>query len=130
MSNAKFTQGNTFPNEMYANLNVFHLLLVHWVDGHVHGQDIVAEGHHSTIDRAMKLAQKLPKPYALGHSIGHRAVFRLRVRAGHRGLAFAGPRNQRLAEEDALAGRRPPSVEAAGPIGVGVDHKRVRRRST
>jgi hypothetical protein len=51
MSNAKFTQGNMFPNEMYVNLNVFRPPMVHRVAGHVDGQDIITEGHRSIVDR-------------------------------------------------------------------------------
>jgi hypothetical protein len=86
VSDAKFTQGNTFPNEMYVDLNVFHPPMVYRVAGHVDCRDIVAEGHRSAVNRAMELAQKLPKPDALSRSISHRAVFRLRAGAGHRGL--------------------------------------------
>jgi hypothetical protein len=74
MSNAKFTQGNMFPNEMYVNLNVFRPPMVHRVAGHVDGQDIITEGHRSIVDRAMELTQKLPKPGALGSSISHCTV--------------------------------------------------------
>jgi hypothetical protein len=125
----KFTQGNMFMNEMYVNLNVFRPPMVHQVAGHVDGRDIVVEGHRSTVDQAMDLAQKLLKSDALGSSISHHAVFCLRVGAGHCGLAFAGPRHQGFTKEDEVARRKSSGVGAAGPIGVGVDRKRSQRRS-
>jgi hypothetical protein len=75
VSNAKFTQGNSFPNEMYVDLDVFHPPMVNRVAGHVDDLDIIAKGHHSTVDRAMELAQKLPKPNTLDRSISHHAIF-------------------------------------------------------
>jgi hypothetical protein len=103
MVNTKLAKSDAFANQMNVNLNVLCPLMVHWVGRHVHGRDVVAEGHRHAVDGAVQLAEELLEPNAFGRSIGHCMVFGLHPGARHRRLSHAGPRHKELTEEDAVA---------------------------
>jgi hypothetical protein len=50
MAHRKVTQHDMFSDKMNVNLNVLCLSMVHQVASHVHYRDILAEGHHRTVD--------------------------------------------------------------------------------
>jgi hypothetical protein len=71
--------------------------------------------------------EKLAHPGGLGHAIGHSAVLDLSTGAGDDRLPLGGPGDEVGAQEHSIARSGPARVGAAGPVGVGVDHK-LRRR--
>jgi hypothetical protein len=50
MAHTKVTQHDMFSEKMNVNLNVLCLSMVHRVASHVHYRNILAEGHHRTVD--------------------------------------------------------------------------------
>ncbi len=126
MVNMKLTESDMFTNKMDTNLDVFCPPMVQWVWRHVHGGDIVVEGHRHAVDGAVQFVEELPEPNAFDHNISHHTIFNLHARARHHRLSLARPRHQGLAEEDAVTRRGSLSVWAPNPVRIGVHRKRSR----
>jgi hypothetical protein len=61
--------------KVHIELNVFCASMVQWIRAHVASRDIVAEDDRGLGQWAVKLAQELPEPGALSHSVGNATVF-------------------------------------------------------
>jgi hypothetical protein len=68
------TKINSLPDEVKIDLNVFSVLMLNWVRGHVDNTGVVAKHHCGASERGVQLLEKLTEPGGLDHSIGHRAI--------------------------------------------------------
>ena len=59
MHDADITNSNTLPHEVKINLNVFGVLMLDRVGGHVDGADVVAIDQRSAPRRCLELDEKL-----------------------------------------------------------------------
>lgn len=62
MVDADFAESDLFPYEVYVELNVFHMLVVHRITRHVNGQDVVTEHHCFLVNIPVQLAEEVPEP--------------------------------------------------------------------
>ena len=113
-------ESNPLTHEMKVDLDVLRALMLHGVGGEVHGAHVVAVDDRRSIRRTPKLVQKLAQPTRLGHDIGHGPVFRLRAGPGDGLLPLGGPRDEIVADEDAVARRGLAGVRTTRPVGVRV----------
>jgi hypothetical protein len=109
------------------DLDVLRATMVDRISSQIDSANIVAvhDGHRS--NRCVELLEKLTKPIALGDGMRNRAVLSLSTGTGHRRLALGGPRDQIVAEDDAVAGHRAPGVWTARPVRVEVRGEGVNR---
>ena len=103
MKHTDLTHGNTIANEVETDLDVFGMLMMYWVRGHVDGVDVVAEDDRRRRRWSMKLLEKLPKPTRLSHGVSHGAVLGFSARARDRVLSLGGPRDEIISEVDTEA---------------------------
>lgn len=75
VKDADFTKGDALPDEVQIDLDMFSVLMLHRVDQHVHGADVVAVDHHGARRRVVELTEELSEPYGLCDGIGYRPVF-------------------------------------------------------
>jgi hypothetical protein len=87
------------------DLNVLGVAMLHWIERHVDGGDVVAVDRCSRGERTMELLKKLTKPAALSHRMGDGSVLGLIIGARDGGLTLGGPRDQTVAVVD-IVGRR------------------------
>lgn len=127
MQDTDLTKRDLFADKVNVDLNVLRPPVLHWIGGHVYSADVVAVHHGGRNSGNMKLLKKMPQPTALSNGMSNGMVLGLCTRAGHRCLAFGGPRHQVVTEINAVAGRRAPRVRTAGPVGVGVGGERCHR---
>jgi hypothetical protein len=86
VKNSNVTEGNLLTNKVDVQLDVLGALMMNGVGGEVDSQHVVAEDHRSLVNGTRELGQKLTKPCALSHSVGHGAVLGLSIGARHGGL--------------------------------------------
>ena len=55
MQNTDITKINALPNEVKINLNVFGMLMLNWVGGHVNCADVVTIDQRGTAQGSMEL---------------------------------------------------------------------------
>jgi hypothetical protein len=88
VNDTEIAESNVFTDEVDVQLDVLRALVMDGVLAHVDGGDVVAVGHSSAGNIAVKLMKELPEPDALGHSVGHNPVLGFHAGTRHRGLAL------------------------------------------
>ena len=121
------SQGNLVVDEVNVDVDVLRATMVDRISGHIDGANIVTVHDGRRSNGRVELLEKLTKPTTLDHDMGNRVVLSLSTGTGHRRLVLGGPRDQVVAEEDAVAGRRAPGVWTARPVRVGVRGEGVDR---
>lgn len=121
--------GHLFPDEVDIQLHMFSTTMMNWILGQVNGGDVVTVHKRGFVELDVKFAEKVTEPTTFSSRVRHTTVLSLGTGARHDGLSFGGPRLQRVAEEDAEAGRRAACVGAAGPaseyaVSDGVEERR------
>ena len=77
----------------------------------------------------MEFTQQVPEPATFSNGVGHGLVLSFSARPRDCGLPFGRPRDQRIAEEDTVAGGRSPCIRAASLVRVRIRFQRGRWRS-
>ena len=127
MEHPNLSQSNLVADEVNVDLDVLRATMVDKISGHIDNANIVIVNDGRRGNGRVELLEKLTKPTPLAHGMGNRAVLSLSTGTGHRRLALGGPRDQIVAEEDAVAGCRAPGVWTARPVHVGVRGEGVNR---
>ena len=79
VEDAQFAKRHVFPDEVDVQLVVLRSSVVDGVLAHVDGGDVVTVGHRGAGNVAVKLAKKLPHPYAFAHGVRHGPVLGFRA---------------------------------------------------
>ena len=118
MRDTELTNGDLLPDEMNIKLYVLGSPVVHWIPGHIHGGDVVAEGDRRGGDLAEQLSEEVTKPGALGDGVRDGSILRLGARPRDRSLVLRRPQNEGVAEEDAEARCRSTRVRASSLVRI------------
>jgi hypothetical protein len=127
MEHPNLSQSNLVTDKVNVNLDVLHATMVDKISGHIDSAKIVTVHDVHRGNGHVELLEKLTKPTALGHGMGNRAVVSLSTGARDGRLALGGPRDQVVAEKNAVAGHRAPGVWTACPVRVKVCGEGVNR---
>jgi hypothetical protein len=103
MEHPNLPQCHLFANKMDVDLNVLRAAMMNGISCHVDSAHVVAEDDRRRGKRDLKVLKELPQPTALSNSMGHSSVFSLRAGPRNRGLSLGGPRDEVVAEVDAVA---------------------------
>jgi hypothetical protein len=120
MEHPNLSQSNLVTDKVNVDLDVLRVMMVDRISGHIDNANIVTVHDGRRGNGRVELLEKLTKPTTLVHGMGNHAVLSLITRAGDGRLAHGGPRDQVVAEKNALAERRAPRVRTACLVRVGV----------
>jgi hypothetical protein len=83
--------GNTIASEVKVDLDVFGVLILDGVCGHVEGANIVAEHNCSRRRWLIKLVAELTNPTSIGNGVSHNTVLSLSAGMRDRVLPLQRP---------------------------------------
>jgi hypothetical protein len=115
------TDDNLLSDEMKINLHMLRALILNEVGGEVHDADVVAVDESAARWWSLELMQELTQLGGLSHIIGDGTVLSFDAGAGDDSLLLGRPGDQVVPEEHGITRRGATSVQAANPVGVGVD---------
>ena len=79
MYDSKFTESNLLAYEVDVQLNVLSSSMMNRIGGHVDSRHVVTENNRGFGKGTVELAKQLSELDAIGDSVGHRTIFRLRT---------------------------------------------------
>jgi hypothetical protein len=90
---ADIADGNTFPDEVEVDLDMFSALMLNRVGGEIDGADVITVDESALRQRGMELLEELLEPTSFRHAVGHGAVLSLDAQLGDDVLLLGGPRD-------------------------------------
>jgi hypothetical protein len=128
MEDVDLTNGKLLSDEMKINLHMLHALMLNGAGGEVHSADVVTVDESAAQWRSLELMQELAQLGGLSHTTGDCTVLSFGAGAGDDSLLLGRLGDQVVSEEHGIARRGATSVQAASPVGVGVDDQVKARR--
>lgn len=125
MKHAYLSKGNLLTDEVNIDLDVFGAAVVNGIGCHVDSTHVVAVDDRRRSNRHMEFLKKLPQPAALSNSVGHCPVLSLRAGPGDGSLSLGGPRDEVIAEVDAVARSGATGVRTPSPVRIRVSGERL-----
>jgi hypothetical protein len=125
MKHAYLSKSNLLTNEVNVDLDVFGAAIVNGIGCHVDSTHVVAIDDRHRSNRQVEFLKKLSQPAALSNSVGHGPVLSLHAGPGDGSLSLGGPRDEVVAEVDAVAQSGATRVRTPSPVRIQVSGERL-----